>query len=183
LSIGAIRARRCWPMNRWKPGCAGAAATTVRQKKLNQWFFRITDYAEDLLLYCDRLPGWPDKVITMQKNWIGRSQGAEIRFAVEDSDRVIPFSPRATIPSSGPLSCAWPRASHGAAMLAAGGPQAAVIDQFIERISLQERTSKAMENYEKEGVFTGRYCINPMTGRRMPIYTANFALMEYGTGR
>jgi leucyl-tRNA synthetase len=154
----------------------------VRQKKLNQWFFRITDYAEDLLLYCDRLPGWPDKVITMQKNWIGRSQGAEIRFAVEDSDAVIPvFTTRHDTVFGATFMCLAPEHPM-VTQLAAGGPQAAAIDQFIDRISLQERTSKAMENYEKEGVFTGRYCINPMTGRRMPIYTANFALMEYGTG-
>jgi leucyl-tRNA synthetase len=66
--------------------------------------------------------------------------------------------------------------------LAAGTDQKAAVDAFVERISLQERSSKAIENYEKEGVFTGAYCINPMNGRRMPVYTANFALMEYGTG-
>ena len=66
--------------------------------------------------------------------------------------------------------------------LSAGMDQADAVEDFVERISLQERSSKAIENYEKEGVFTGGYCINPMNGRRMPVYTANFALMEYGTG-
>ena len=154
----------------------------VRQKKLNQWFFRITDYAEDLLVHCDQLPGWPEKVTTMQKNWIGRSQGAEIRFAVEESDTVIPvFTTRHDTVFGATFMCLAPE--HPLVpQLAAGTEQAAAVADFIERISLQERTSKAVETYEKEGVFTGKYCINPMTGRRMPIYTANFALMEYGTG-
>jgi leucyl-tRNA synthetase len=163
-------------------GLCWRCGKAVRQKKLNQWFFRITDYAEDLLVHCDQLPGWPDKVITMQKNWIGRSQGAEIRFAVENSDRVIPvFTTRHDTVFGATFMCLAPE--HPLVpQLAAGTEQAAAVDAFIERISLQERTAKAMESYEKEGVFTGRYCINPMTGRRMPIYTANFALMEYGTG-
>jgi len=154
----------------------------VRQKKLNQWFFRITDYAEDLLVHCDRLPGWPEKVTTMQKNWIGRSQGAEIRFAVEESDTVIPvFTTRHDTVFGATFMCLAPEHPL-VAQLASGTEQAAAVADFIERISLQERTSKALETYEKEGVFTGKFCINPMTGRRMPIYTANFALMEYGTG-
>ena len=69
--------------------CATGCGKPVRQKKLWQWFFRITDYAEDLLVHCDELPGWPDKVLTMQKNWIGKSQGAEIRFPIEGSEEVI----------------------------------------------------------------------------------------------
>ncbi len=171
LANEQVEAGMCWR-------CGHA----VRQKKLNQWFFRITDYAEDLLLYCDRLPGWPDKVITMQKNWIGRSQGAEIRFAVENSDLVIPvFTTRQDTVFGATFMCLAPE--HPLVpVLAAGTGQAPAVADFIERISLQERSSKAMENYEKEGVFTGKYCINPLTGRRMPVYTANFALMEYGTG-
>ncbi len=154
----------------------------VRQKKLWQWFFRITDYAEDLLAYCDQLPGWPDKVTTMQKNWIGRSQGAEIRFAVENSDLVIPvFTTRHDTVFGATFMCLAPEHPM-VPKLARDTGQESAVDAFIERISRQERSSKAIESYEKEGVFTGAYCINPMNGRRMPIYTANFALMEYGTG-
>ncbi|MCJ8502549.1 leucine--tRNA ligase [Desulfatitalea alkaliphila] len=171
LANEQVEAGMCWRCG--KP---------VRQKKLNQWFFRITDYAEDLLLHCDQLPGWPEKVTTMQKNWIGRSQGAEIRFAVEESDLVIPvFTTRHDTVFGATFMCLAPEHPM-VPQLAAGTDQAAAVDAFIERISLQERSAKAMEGYEKEGVFTGRYCTNPMTGRRMPIYTANFALMEYGTG-
>lgn len=171
LANEQVEAGMCWRCG--KP---------VRQKKLNQWFFRITDYAEDLLLHCDQLPGWPEKVTTMQKNWIGRSQGAEIRFAVEDSDLVIPvFTTRHDTVFGATFMCLAPEHPM-VPQLTAGTDQVDAVEAFIERISLQERSAKAMEGYEKEGVFTGRYCINPMTGRRMPIYTANFALMEYGTG-
>ena len=154
----------------------------VRQKKLSQWFFRITDDAQDLLAYCDRLPGWPDKVLTMQKNWIGRSQGAEIRFAVESADTEIAvFTTRPDTLFGATFMCLAPE--HPLVTeLAAGSQRAADVAAFIERVSLQERSARALESNEKEGVFIGRHCLNPANGRRMPIYTANFALMEYGTG-
>ncbi|MCB2148493.1 MAG: leucine--tRNA ligase [Deltaproteobacteria bacterium] len=154
----------------------------VRQKKLWQWFFKITDFAEDLLVHCDRLPGWPDKVTTMQRNWIGKSVGAEIRFPVAGSDAVISvFTTRQDTVFGATFMCLAPE--HPLVPeLAAGTEQEPAVAAFVERISLQDRSSKAIETYEKEGVFTGAYCINPMNGRKMPIYTANFALMEYGTG-
>ncbi len=154
----------------------------VRQKKLRQWFFRITRYAEDLLLYCDRLPGWPEKVITMQKNWIGRSTGAEIRFPLENGAGEIPvFTTRHDTVFGATFMCLAPE--HPLVpQLCRGTAHEAAVAEFIERISHQDRSAKAIEGYEKEGVFVGAHCINPMTGRRMPIYTANFALMEYGTG-
>jgi leucyl-tRNA synthetase len=154
----------------------------VRQKKLWQWFFKITDFAEDLLVHCDMLPGWPDKVTTMQRNWIGKSVGAEIRFPVENSQAVISvFTTRQDTVFGATFMCLAPE--HPLVpTLAAGTEQETSVTAFVERISLQDRSSKAIESYEKEGVFTGAYCINPMNGCRMPIYTANFALMEYGTG-
>jgi leucyl-tRNA synthetase len=154
----------------------------VRQKKLRQWFFRITRYAEDLLLYCDRLPGWPEKVITMQKNWIGKSLGAEIRFPLESGEGEIPvFTTRHDTVFGATFMCLAPE--HPLVpQLCKGTPQEGEVTAFIERISHQDRSAKAIEGYEKEGVFVGAHCLNPMTGRRMPIYTANFALMEYGTG-
>ena len=154
----------------------------VRQKKLWQWFFKITDFAEDLLVHCDMLPGWPDKVTTMQRNWIGKSVGAEIRFPVENSQAAISvFTTRQDTVFGATFMCLAPE--HPLVpKLSTGTDQEASVTAFVERISLQDRSTKAIENYEKEGVFTGAYCINPMNGRRMPIYTANFALMEYGTG-
>jgi leucyl-tRNA synthetase len=154
----------------------------VRQQKLWQWFFRISDYADDLLAHCDKLPGWPEKVITMQRNWIGKSYGAQIRFPIEDRDDMIPvFTTRHDTVFGATFMVLAPE--HPLVMqLSRGTPQANEVQAFVERISLQDRTAKSVEDYEKEGVFIGRYCINPMTGKRIPIFTANFALMEYGTG-
>ena len=163
-------------------GLCWRCSQPVRQKKLWQWFFRITDYAEDLLLYCDKLPGWPEKVITMQKNWIGKSIGAEIRFPIENTDEAISvFTTRQDTVCGATFMCLAPE--HPLVMrLSKGKQQAKEVRQFIEHISLQDRSIRMIDSYEKEGVFTGAYCVNPLTGTRMPVYTANFALMEYGTG-
>ena len=154
----------------------------VRQKQLWQWFFKITEFAQDLLLYCDKLPGWPEKVITMQKNWIGKSIGAQIDFAVENQDEVISvFTTRQDTVFGATFMCLAPE--HPLVLqLSRDTAQEKEVREFVERIALQDRSARSIENYEKEGVFTGAYCLNPMTGRRMPVYTANFALMEYGTG-
>jgi leucyl-tRNA synthetase len=171
LANEQVEAGMCWRCG--KP---------VRQKKLWQWFFRITDYAEDLLVHCDQLPGWPDKVTTMQKNWIGKSVGAEIRFPIENASKAISvFTTRQDTVFGATFMCLAPE--HPLVVeLSRRTPQQEAIDTFMDKMSLQDRSAKAVESHEKEGVFTGAYCINPMTGRRMPIFAANFALMEYGTG-
>jgi len=154
----------------------------VRQKKLWQWFFRISDYAEDLLAHCDELPGWPDKVLTMQKNWIGKSLGAEIRFPIEGSEEVITvFTTRHDTVFGATFMCLAPEHPLVSA-LSRNTPQEDAVNAFVDRIAMQDRSDRGLEKYEKEGVFTGAYCINPVNNRRMPIYSANFALMEYGTG-
>jgi len=171
LANEQVEAGLCWRCSR-----------QVRQKKLWQWFFKITDYAEDLLLYCDRLPGWPEKVITMQKNWIGKSIGAEIRFPLENHDEVIPvFTTRQDTVFGATFMVLAPEHPL-VTKLSRGTPQEKAVDEFVEKISLQDRSPRSIEEYEKEGVFIGAFCINPLSGRRIPIYTANFALMEYGTG-
>jgi len=158
----------------------------VRQKKLWQWFFRVTDYADDLLLYCDRLPGWPEKVITMQKNWIGKSVGAEIRFEIENpadaKERDIAvFTTRPDTVFGATFMVLAPE--HPLVIkLSRNTPQEQAVAEFVDRMALQDRSAKTLESYEKEGVFTGAYCVNPMTRLRMPVFTANFALMAYGTG-
>ncbi|MGB8425001.1 MAG: leucine--tRNA ligase [Desulfobacterales bacterium] len=158
----------------------------VRQKKLWQWFFRVTDYAEDLLLYSDRLPGWPEKVITMQKNWIGKSIGAEIRFAIENpvdaqEPDIAVFTTRPDTIFGATFMVLAPE--HPLVLaLSRSTAQEREVAEFVDRMSLQDRSARTVANYEKEGVFTGAWCVNPMTGLRMPIYTANFALMAYGTG-
>ena len=158
----------------------------VQQKKLWQWFFRVTEYAEDLLLYCDKLPGWPEKVITMQKNWIGKSIGAEIRFPIESTENtseteIAVFTTRQDTVFGATFMVLAPE--HPLVLaLSKGTEQEAVVAEFVNRMTRQDRSDRTVENLEKEGVFIGAYCRNPMTQKRMPIYTANFALMEYGTG-
>ncbi len=171
LANEQVEAGMCWRCG--KP---------VRQKKLAQWFFKITDYADDLLVHCDLLSGWPDKVVTMQKNWIGKSIGAEIRFPIENSSQYISvFTTRQDTICGATFICLAPE--HPMVLeLSANTPQSAAVTAFVDRISMQDRSVKGIEAYDKEGVFTGACCINPMNGRKMPVYTANFALMGYGTG-
>ncbi|GAB1400696.1 hypothetical protein MASR1M66_21510 [Aminivibrio sp.] len=155
----------------------------VQQKELSQWFLRITDYAEELLSALDTLTeGWPERVLTMQRNWIGKSVGAEIAFKVKDLDENITvFTTRpdtlfgATFMSLAPEHPLVER-------LIPGTGQEAEVRSFVERISKMDRIVRTAEDLEKEGVFTGRYCVNPVTGREMPVYVANFVLMGYGTG-
>lgn len=155
--------------------------TPVTTRRLEQWFFKITAYAEELLSECDRLSGWPEKVITMQKNWIGKSDGTKIRFPLEGSEESITvFTTRPdtllgvtfmSLAVDHPLAC----------ILAKGTIQEDAVQTFIKK---QQREKRVLEqaDFEKEGVFTGKYCLHPITGKRIPIYLANFVLMEYGTG-
>ncbi|MFH2061003.1 MAG: leucine--tRNA ligase [Pseudomonadota bacterium] len=162
--------------------CCWRCSQTVQQKKLWQWFFKITDYAEDLLVHCDKLPGWPDKVTTMQKNWIGRSVGSELKFKIDgQNDDIIVFTTRPDTIFGATFMCLAPE--HPLVeTLSKDNENEAKVAAFVKKVSLQERSADGIEKYEKEGVFTGAYCINPATGKKIPVYTANFVLMEYGTG-
>jgi len=143
--------------------------------------FRITDYAQELLDFTEKMPGWPERVLVMQRNWIGRSTGCEISFPVEDGGEAIKvFTTRqdtlfgATFMSLAP--------EHPRALELTKPERRAEVEAFIEKVRKTSRISRTADDLEKEGVFTGSYCINPMTGRRMPVYLANFVLVEYGTG-
>ena len=166
--------RTCWRGHADDPG--------VAQKELEQWFFKITDYAEELLEWCDQLPGWPERVLTMQRNWIGKSIGAEIHFALENSEEVIKvFTTRQDTVFGATFMTLAPE--HPLALpLSRGTAQEEEVRSFVDRMKRQDRIKRTAETTEKEGVFTGRYCINPMTQARMPIFLGNFVLMEYGTG-
>ncbi|MDD5475504.1 MAG: leucine--tRNA ligase, partial [Syntrophales bacterium] len=156
--------------------------TEVTEKHLDQWFFRITAYVEELLEHCDRLPGWPERVLTMQKNWIGKSYGCEIHFPMLDgSDPIKVFTTRQdTIYGATFMLIA---AEHPLAMrLAKGSPHEEEVLSFVEKVKKQDRLMRTSDYYEKEGVFLGAWCLNPVTERKMPIYAANFVLAEYGTG-
>ena len=164
----------CWRGHADDPG--------VTQKELEQWFFKITDYAEELLQWCDKLPGWPERVLTMQKNWIGKSVGAEIHFPLEKSKDVIRvFTTRQDTVFGATFMSLAPE--HPLTLsLSKGTPQEEAVRGFVEKTKRQDWRKRTAETAEKEGVFTGATCLNPMTGARMPIFVANFVLMQYGTG-
>jgi leucyl-tRNA synthetase len=154
----------------------------VTQKELDQWFFRITNYVKELLEYCDKLKGWPERVIAMQKNWIGRSEGAEIDFPLEGRDQKITvFTTRPDTVFGATFMSLAPE-NPLALELSRGTAQEEAVKSFIKRVIKQDKIVRSAEDLEKEGVFTGAYCINPVTQFKMPIYVANFVLMEYGTG-
>ncbi len=154
----------------------------VEKKELEGWFFKITAYAEELLEYCDKLTGWPERVITMQKNWIGKSIGADVAFPLENGRGAITvFTTRQDTLFGATFMVLAPE--HPLVLeLCKGKEQEAEVQAFVKRVRRQDLTARTAEDMEKEGVFLGAHCINPLTNRRMPLYTANFVLMEYGTG-
>jgi leucyl-tRNA synthetase len=163
-------------------GCCWRCGQEVTQKEMPGWFFKITHYTEELLEYSDRLPGWPERVITMQKNWIGRSVGATIHFPLWDREGFIPvFTTRQDTLFGATFMTLAPE--HPLTLeLAQGTPQEKEVRDFVERIKKQDKIKRTSDDYEKEGIFIGAYCRNPLTGWKMPIFAGNFVLLEYGTG-
>lgn len=154
----------------------------VVKKDLSQWFFKITDYADELLKDLDLLPGWPERVKTMQHNWIGRSEGLEFSFEIPAlNDTVAVYTTR-------------PDTAYGVTFMALAAehplikkicennPKADEINAFCERVRNQSEIERTSSESEKEGIFTGVYCINPFTGRKVEIWVTNYVLYDYGTG-
>jgi leucyl-tRNA synthetase len=174
LANEQVEEGRCW-----------RCESVVVQKELEQWFFRITAYAEELLTGCDRLPAWPPRVLTMQRNWIGRSVGVEVDFPLAEPLPDLPairiFTTRqdtifgATFMSLAPESPLVER-------LVEGRPEAQAVREFVARVSRQEKALRTAADRAKEGVFTGACAVNPFTLEPIPIWVANFVLYEYGTG-
>jgi leucyl-tRNA synthetase len=163
-------------------GCCWRCGEEVTQKEMPGWFFKITHYTEELLEYCEKLPGWPERVITMQKNWIGRSVGATIHFPFWDREGFIPvFTTRQDTVFGATFMTLAPE--HPLTLeLSKGTPQEKEVREFVERIKKQDKIKRTSDDYEKEGMFIGAYCRNPLTGGKMPIFAGNFVLLEYGTG-
>ena len=160
-------------------GCCWRCDTPVEQKEIPQWFIKITDYAEQLLGGLDTLPQWPDIVKTMQRNWIGRSEGVEITFDVADTnEKVAVYTTRPdTFYGVSYLGIA---AAHPLASLAAqNNPELAAFIQEAKNAKVAEADLATME---KKGMATGLFAIHPLTGEKLPIWVANFVLMHYGTG-
>jgi leucyl-tRNA synthetase len=151
-------------------------------KEMDSWFFKITEYAEEILDYCDKLPGWPERVLTMQKNWIGKSHGAVIRFPVVDGDDLIEvYTTRQDTVFGATFLCFAPEHPMLKALIQ-GQPQEREVLAFIERTLKVDSYIRSADFTVKEGVFTGRYCLNPVTEEKIPIFVANFVLFDYGTG-
>jgi leucyl-tRNA synthetase len=144
--------------------------SVVVQKELDQWFFKITEYAEELYNACDDLTGWPEKVVTMQRNWIGRSEGVEVDFKIEGSGvNIRIFTTRQdTI--------------YGATFVSIAKRHPLISKLVSDKDLLKKIDAMSEDPGGKEGVFTGVYAINPLNGERLPVWAANFVLMEYGTG-
>jgi leucyl-tRNA synthetase len=192
------------PVN-WCPSCRTVLAneqvvegscercdTPVEAKKLTQWFFRITDYAERLLEDFDKLESWPERVITMQRNWIGKSTGADVVFEIAPVDGAeggeSTGGPKITVFTTRPdtlfgatffiLAPEHPLLEE----LVAGLPSSDEVMRYVAKAMATSHIERSSIEKEKTGVFTGRYAINPVTGGRIPIYVADYVLMEYGTG-
>ena len=191
---------------KWCPSCQTVLAneqvvggrcercdTVVEGRKLKQWFFRITDYAERLLNDFDKLESWPERVITMQRNWIGRSTGAQVVFSIEPVSASGPgmqTSERLEVT----VFTTRPDTLFGATFfvlapehplveeLVRGLPQEEEVARYVAKAMAAPVMERSNAEKEKTGVFTGRYAINPVNGKRIPIYVADYVLMDYGTG-
>ena len=186
--------RKAAPVN-WCPSCATVLAneqvvaglcercdSVVEKTNLEQWFFRITDYADRLLNGLDQLEGWPEKVKSMQANWIGRSEGTEIRFAVEGFEEELPvFTTRPDTVFGVTYVVVAPE--HPLVdKLIAGQENEEEIRAFLKEVMAQDELMRTAEDTEKKGIMTGRYAVNPLNNERVPILIGNYVVGSYGTG-
>ncbi len=181
------------PVN-WCPSCQTVLAneqvvdgvcerckSPVGKKELSQWYFKITDYAERLLDDLDKLPGWPDKVKLMQKNWIGKSVGAEVDFDIVGHDEKMKiFTTRPDTLYGVTFMVLAPE--HPLVKELVTPEHQAEVDVFMDKLQYLSDIDRNSTTLEKEGCFTGSYAVNPLTGKNVPIYIANYILMDYGTG-
>ena len=164
-------------------GLCWRCGSQVILKEYDQWFFKITAYAQELLDDIDKLSGgWPERVLSMQRNWIGRSTGTLVKFKLEDVPGEIEvFTTRPDTLYGATFMSLAPEHPLVKTLVKGTDRETEVLD-FVEDTLMEDRFTRTSDQYEKKGVFTGRYCINPVTGAKMPIYVANFVLYDYGTG-
>ncbi|MEY3310238.1 MAG: hypothetical protein RL107_374, partial [Actinomycetota bacterium] len=166
-------------------GTSERSGAAVVKKKLTQWYFRITDYADRLLADLDRLEGaWPAKVLTMQRNWIGRSRGAEVVFAVDGSDRNVPvFTTRPDTLFGATFMVVAPDSDLASELVAEADPAVRMaFVAYLEEVQKKTEIERQDATREKTGVFLGRFAINPVNGERVPIWSADYVLADYGSG-
>lgn len=154
----------------------------VIKQNLSQWFLKITDYADRLLADLDHMPGWPERVKTMQRNWIGRSTGTQFSFRVENMEDTIPVYTTRVDTIYGVTYMVLAPEHPLVEKLIANNPEKEKLDAFIQEIKNQNDIDRTAEDTPKLGMFTGSYAIHPLTGGRVPIWIANYVLYEYGTG-
>lgn len=182
------------PVN-WCPSCQTVLAneqvvdgkcerckSLVTKKSLSQWYFKITDYADRLLANLDELPGWPEKVKIMQRNWIGKSHGAQITFPIDGSDKAMDvYTTRADTLYGVTYMVMAPEHPY-VPELVAGTEYEADVNAYIEKVQHMSDIDRTSTSNEKTGVFIGRYAINPINGKKVPIFISDYVLMGYGTG-
>ena len=182
------------PVN-WCPSCKTVLAneqvvegacerchTPVTKKHLSQWYLKITDYADALLEDLDKLDGWPNKVKLMQKNWIGKSTGAEIRFQIDGTDNALNvYTTRCDTVYGVTFMVMAPEHPY-VKELTVGTEYEEATNEYIAECAHKSEIERVSLTKEKTGVFIGRYCINPFTGKKIPIYISDYVLMDYGTG-
>lgn len=156
--------------------------SVVIKKELEQWYFKTTEFAEELLQDLDTLDGWPEKVKTMQRNWIGKSHGAELVFDIEGTDeKMVVYTTRPDTTYGVTFMCLAPE-SPLVKELVAGTEYEEKVNEFVQKMHTKTEIERTAADAEKEGMFIGKYVINPVNGKRVPLWIANYILMDYGTG-
>ena len=163
-------------------GCCERCHTPVTKKHLSQWYLKITDYADRLLNNLDELPGWPDKVKSMQKNWIGRSEGAEVTFAIDGFDKdLVVYTTRPDTLFGVTYMVMSPEHPY-VSELTEGTEYEAAVKAYVEASAHKSELERTSLTKEKTGEFIGRYAVNPVNGKKVPIFISDYVLMDYGTG-
>ncbi len=163
-------------------GCCERCKTQVTKKKLSQWYFKITDYADRLLANLDTLEGWPDKVKTMQRNWIGRSEGAELKFAIDGTELdLVVYTTRPDTLFGVTYMVIAPEHPY-VKDLTAGTEYEEAVNKYVEEAARKSEIERTSLTKEKTGIFTGKYAINPVNGKKVPIFISDYVLIDYGTG-
>jgi len=164
-------------------GCCWRCDGEAEDRFQEGWFFKITDYADRLLEGCKQLSGkWPEQVLTMQSNWIGKSYGAEVNFKIKEKNEIIKvFTTRPDTLYGATFMVLAPEHPL-VTKLSLGTEQEIAVGKFVNKVKLEDKVTRTSETGEKNGVFTGAYAVNPLTGEDIPVWSANFVLMDYGTG-
>ncbi|MBQ0040671.1 MAG: leucine--tRNA ligase [Clostridiales bacterium] len=163
-------------------GCCERCKTPVTKKHLSQWYLKITDYADRLLNNIDTLEGWPDKVKTMQKNWIGRSEGAEVKFDIDGTDKTLVVYTTRPDTLYGVTYMVMAPEHPYVLELVEGTEYETPVKAYIEESKRKSEIERTSLTKEKTGEFIGKYTINPVNGKKVPIYISDYVMMDYGTG-